>query len=272
MSADEFFICQLERWQEATERYAALDNVKVKSAGGFMVQYNPARIVSTGAKTDAMSIGMRPCFLCRNNRPKQQIEMEWGGGRYEILVNPFPISSRHFTIAATEHIPQCIGMRIVDMLRLAFDMPGYTVFFNGAHCGASAPDHLHFQAVRSEFLPIWDSAIVPHLRIEGRSVAETAERFERIASRVDCVDMNLLCRADGDVCTLIVIPRHRHRPSFYGDKDDDFLISPASIDLGGVIITPRKRDFERINADVVKRMIEEVCYTDEEIKELRKLL
>ncbi len=269
MNVDRFFIGQLADWHDAANRYSALECVKVKQLGSFRVQFNPSRIVSTGAKVDAATIGKRPCFLCKKNRPECQQAIEWGGGRYEILVNPFPIFPHHFTIAATEHVSQRIDGRIGDMLRLAVDMPGYTVFYNGAHCGASAPDHMHFQAVETSFLPIWEHDVVPHLRIDSPNVADVELWFGRISKEVNDDDMNLLCKVDGGEYSLIVIPRRQHRPSFYGDGDNEYLVSPASIDLGGVIVTPREKDFERINVATIERIVEEVCFSREEINELK---
>lgn len=270
MSVDSFLVDQLSEWPDAANRYAALENVRVKIVGNFRVQFNPSRIVSTGAKVDAATIEKRPCFLCLDNRPACQRVIEWKDGKYEILVNPFPIFPRHFTIAATEHVSQCIDGRIGDMLSLAIEMPGYTVFYNGAHCGASAPDHMHFQAVNSNFLPIWESVVVPHLRFDSQNVGDVELWFERIAKEVDADDMNLLCKVDGGEYSLIVIPRRCHRPSFYGDGENEFLVSPASIDLGGVIVTPRETDFERIDIATIEQIVDEVCYSCEEINELKK--
>ncbi len=271
MNVYEFFRQQLAVWQDAADRYEALAGVKVKQVGAMRIQYNPARIVSTGAKVDRSAVAARPCFLCLNNRPPQQLSIVWNG-RYEILVNPFPIFPRHFTIAAIEHTPQHMAGRIADMLGLASEMPGYTVFFNGAHCGASAPDHMHFQAVDSESLPIWSNDIVPHLRINGTDAVEIERKFERLLDVVGSDEMNVLCKVCREEYSLIVIPRRRHRPSFYGTGEDEFLVSPASVDLGGVIVTPRECDYERMNAEIAGRIIDEVCYSREDINELSKQL
>ncbi|MDE6366890.1 MAG: DUF4922 domain-containing protein, partial [Muribaculaceae bacterium] len=143
---------QLREWPEAAARFEALDHVKCKTVGGYNVQFNPARAVSTAAKTDAASIARRPCFLCDANRPQQQLHIEWED--LQILVNPYPIFPGHLTIAAKKHQPQTMLGRAAQMRRLSRELPGYTVFFNGAKCGASAPDHFHFQAVPSRYMRI----------------------------------------------------------------------------------------------------------------------
>lgn len=148
-----FFRRQLARWDDARQRYDDLANVKTRELMDFKVQWNPARIVSTGAKIDAKAIAERPCFLCGANRPQQQIVQSFDG-KFDILVNPYPILPVHFTIPYKKHQPQAIvgNYGIIHQLLTAY--PGLTVFYNGPHCGASAPDHLHFQAGTSGVLPL----------------------------------------------------------------------------------------------------------------------
>lgn len=146
---------QLAVWPLAKQNYDALVNVRRRAVkiGDFdmQVQCNPARIVSTGAKIDKKSISNRKCFLCRENRPEEQLICEILPG-WEMLVNPFPILPVHFTIASTEHQPQS---RVpADIVALAEKLPGMVLFFNGAKAGASAPDHLHMQAVLKDELPL----------------------------------------------------------------------------------------------------------------------
>ena len=148
---------QLSQWDVAYTNYQALQSVKKRvieaQTGKLIVQYNPARIVSSAAKTDAKSIEARPCFLCTTNRPQEQLQYSYHN-TYDILVNPFPIFPEHFTVPHKQHIPQQIRPFFGDMLNLACDFPSYVVFYNGPACGASAPDHLHFQMGNKGFLPI----------------------------------------------------------------------------------------------------------------------
>ena len=169
---DNFLTGQLAHWPTAQHNYAALSRVRVKTLDvdgtAFRVQCNPARIVSSAARVDERSIRQRACFLCAANRPAEQEAIRALEGRYDILVNPFPIFPRHLTLAATDHVSQRIAPRLADLLRLARMLPGYTLFYNGPRCGASAPDHAHFQAGSRGFLPIetqWTS--LPAERLGG---------------------------------------------------------------------------------------------------------
>ena len=151
------FTEQLVSWETARNNYAALSGVQVKELNvngiPYKVQFNPARIVSSGAKVDAQSIKERKCFLCPANLPPVQKGIPFEG-HYNILVNPFPIFPRHLTIPEVAHVNQRIAVRFKDMLALAQALTDYTIFYNGPKCGASAPDHAHFQAGNKGFMPI----------------------------------------------------------------------------------------------------------------------
>ena len=292
---------QLASWPEAARRYRDLREVQTKeiTIGGMpvRVQYNPARAVSTLARTDAASIAARPCFLCRENRPQQQEALPFEGcdGRhYEILVNPFPIFPEHFTIPAVDHVPQRIAGRFPDMLRLAEAFPDMTVFYNGPESGASAPDHFHFQMGCKGFLPVerhfgllgpktvmrpgaaaiaLTSAYIPGLPVITAPDAESAEaaflrvlRSLPVSPRTGEPQLNILCwkeRTDSDtVFRILVIPRKAHRPScYYAPEGEAVRISPASVDLGGVFIVPVEEDFRRSDAEVLQSIIRETVDT-----------
>lgn len=240
LNIKEFFGKQLALWPEVAERFNGLKNVEVKDVGDYKVQFNPARAVSTTAKVDAADIAARPCFLCSKNRPPQQIALEWED--LEILVNPFPVFPGHLTIAAKEHTPQTLSGRAAQMRRLSRELPGYTVFFNGAKCGASAPDHMHFQAVPSQYLTVPD-------RFYTYTLPEASFSVEELDPMV-----NALC-TDG---VLTIIPRRKHRPDCYGE----LLVSPAAIDLAGTLISVRREDFERLDAGFVEQIISEVTFRE----------
>ena len=292
---------QLASWPEAARRYSDLREVKSKeiTIGGMpvRVQYNPARAVSTLARTDAASIAARPCFLCRENRPQQQESMPFegcDGRRYEILVNPFPIFPEHFTVPAVDHVPQRIAGRFPDMLRLADTFPDMTVFYNGPESGASAPDHFHFQMGCKGFLPVerhfgllgpktvmrpgaaviaLTSAYIPGLPVITAPDAKSAEaaflrvlRSLPVSPRTGEPQLNILCwkeRTDSDtVFRILVIPRKAHRPScYYAPEGEAVRISPASVDLGGVFIVPVEEDFRRTDAEVLQSIIRETVDT-----------
>lgn len=292
IDAAAFITAQRAEWPLAARNFDALEGVEVRGIAmpgmDIKVQFNPARIVSSGAKVDARSLAERPCFLCDKNRPAEQRGIDWRG--YTVLVNPFPIFPRHLTIPAVGHTPQRIQGRVADMLALAAELPGYTVFYNGPRCGASAPDHMHFQAGNSDFLPIWQALDAAPLRTvadDGAGTrlsvctalpvnvfvvdAATPEAGERMFDRLYRVlpegeeepMMNLLAAGS----RLVVVPRKRHRPSFYGTEGKGcMLLSPASVDMGGAFITPRREDFDRLDAQLLARVFDELCLDTEQIE------
>ena len=283
-------------WPEAARRYRELQNIETKEIdlGGMPVriQFNPARAVSTLARTDAAAIKARSCFLCRDNRPAQQEALPFegcDGRRYEVLVNPFPIFPEHYTVPAVEHTPQRITGRFPDMLRLAEAFPDMVVFYNGPESGASAPDHFHFQMGCRGFLPVethFDrlrpvtvmrpgrasiavtSGYIPGLpMITAPDRASATAAFLRVLRSLPVSpatgepQLNILCWKDTLFRTL-VIPRKAHRPSCYFVPEDRAVhISPASVDLGGVFIVPVEEDFRRVNAQVLRDIIEETVDT-----------
>lgn len=160
-SLDNFTNDQLSRWPLARDNYRALKNASVRTMvlGGLQVtlQFNPARIVSTAAKVDAASVQKRKCFLCRDNRPSGQISMRFDGRKgkkYDILVNPYPIFHEHLVIAMDRHCDQSIWKRYVDVLDMAKTWQDHVFMYNGPKCGASAPDHHHFQAAQRGVMPL----------------------------------------------------------------------------------------------------------------------
>lgn len=283
----------------AAANFEALGGVKVKELDvngmPFKVQFNPARMASSGAKVDAASLKARPCFLCEKNRPEVQIGIEWND-RYTILVNPFPIFHRHLTIPDTSHTDQLIAGRIADMMGLAEELNGYTVFYNGPRCGASAPDHMHFQAGNSDFLtiaPAIENAELKTIAADGEATLSLVDTLPVKVFVIDAADhsagerlfgrlleampvpegerepmLNLLCYSTPAGERLVVIPRKRHRPACYGTDNGCMLISPASVDVGGVFITPRPEDFERMDQAAIASILDEVCLTAEEIGEI----
>ena len=161
------FVSQLRQWNDANERYQQLKSVEVKEMNVrdicLSAQYNPARIGSTGASIDKKSIAERPCFLCPENRPDEQIDFPLNG-KFILLVNPFPILPKHFTIPLRVHTPQCICEHYLEMMKMTESLKNFFVFYNGPRCGASAPDHIHFQAGSRGVVPLerdWDSKYYP---------------------------------------------------------------------------------------------------------------
>ena len=266
---------QMLTWPEVRDAYSRLSAAITREidADGdrFIIQHNPARVRSSAARLDREAIASRPCFLCRDNRPGQQLSLDFGD--MEILVNPFPIFPLHLTIVARDHRPQLIAGEMALMGRLAMEMPGLTVTYNGPKCGASAPDHFHFQAVESSRLPIWDG-----LRRRPEMILVSADTPEELQMRTEAVisrmplpegssepRVNILTRVSAEgTLEAAVIPRRRLRPLCYTaspDSAEGFMISPAMAELAGVIVTPRLIDFERLDAYTLRQILDDVCLT-----------
>lgn len=277
---NDFIASQLKAWPLAATNYAALRDVcKATVHVGdieFELLYNPARKVSSGANVDAAAIAERPCFLCETNRPAEQQSLDILPG-YKLLVNPFPVFKRHFTIPSDTHQPQRLMAKESDgthraetLFRLAQELPGMTVFYNGAKCGASAPDHLHFQAVGNEDFHLFTDErrrrwpfLCYSFRVFSGSVLR--DKLEEICSEISRMPenrqeteprMNLFITAadgrygypdaDAPGADVFVVPRRAHRPDFYGTSDDRMTLSPGALDVGGALITVRDDDFKAL--------------------------
>lgn len=253
----EFFESQLEAWPLAFKNYKTLESIRKKpfKTGNLegVVQYNPARAVSTLAKIDKESIKERKCFLCEENRPKEQHSIDLLGGEFQLLVNPYPILPYHFTIAAARHVPQEYFRQIGE--ELAEELPGMTIFFNGEGAGASAPDHLHFQAVPSELLPLVDlidKEILPELPFH--IVNQPATKCDYPLNAYFWKDK------EGQEVKSFHIKRKSHRPSFYfKEAPERRAVSPGGIDMAGVIVTPYAEDFDLISSEDIYKIYSEVA-------------
>jgi SpoIID/LytB domain protein len=296
-SLQRFFDLQLDRWADADRRYRDLRRVETRElpigASTIMAQWNPARIVSTGAKMDSKTLGERPCFLCVENRPKEQMKRVVDG-KWELLVNPFPILPMHFTIPSLKHRPQAIKDSIGEMYRLLTDYPDLLVFYNGPKCGASAPDHAHLQAGTSGVVPLQKSwqrlsrdltpvvtlsedaeiSIIadypcPALLIRS-TTKEAGDRLFRhlyaaLPQREDETEpmMNILGWRRDDDYLLVVIPREKHRPDCYtAEGNSQFVVSPGALDMAGLMITPREEDFRRLTPELAISILREVALSD----------
>ena len=290
-----FIESQINVWDTAKNNFTALAGVKVKEfqigKSHFKVQFNPARILSSAAKVDAKSLKERKCFLCSENRPSVQEGLAWGD--YTVLINPFPIFPKHLTIPCNSHTLQKIEGRIEDMMNLANALQDFTLFYNGPKCGASAPDHMHFQAGNKGFMGMEEdvnaaekevvlqseNATLSMLKglahscflIQSSNVEEGAVLFNKLYAALDIPEgeiepmLNILCWFENGTWNLVVFPRKKHRPScYFAEGDDNILISPASVDMGGVFITPLEKDFEKISAADVKAILDEVCLSMDE--------
>ena len=265
---NQLFQEQLSEWYLAKKNYQALKLVKVKTLyvdrRRYQVQFNPARFKSSTAKVDPISLLKRNCFLCGNNLPTEQKGIPFGE-RYTILVNPYPIFPRHLTIPAVEHTPQLIASRFGDMLDLAQQLDEYTIFYNGPSCGASAPDHFHFQAGIKGILPIENDRNWNAIRFESENKQDLFLRFRQIYDTLPLKPddsepmMNILTWYGDNMWTVCLFPRKKHRPEcYFVEGENKMLISPAAADMGGVLITPLEKDFEKITAENIADILYEV--------------
>lgn len=271
---DRFITDQLDSWPQAKAAYDALGKAETRTIDldGYKVtlQHNPARIKSSAARLDAESIAKRGCFLCRHTRPKEQLIIP--AGEYDILVNPYPIFAKHLTLPSVAHEPQRVMGRVCDMVKLAHMLKGMTIFYNGPRCGASAPDHHHFQAAPSECFPIWQLADKGEMpQYPAAIMVHTAMDAENVLQRLphktgEEPDVNILMRSCGQQDDILIIPRRKHRPDCYGTEGKEcVLLSPASVDMGGMWILPRKCDFDNLTADKLKEILHQTAYTADEL-------
>jgi len=281
---------QVPNWELARVNYEGLKSIRTKtfSFGDFdiNVQFNPARIISSGAKVDAISIGKRKCFLCEGNRPEEQQSVDTG--EYTMLVNPYPIFPQHFTIPRKEHSDQQIKSFFSDMLELAEAMDDFAVFYNGPRCGASAPDHMHFQAGTKDFLPLLTDykrmkpmhgklleegvnyqlfQLKDYLRtlycIESDTIMSAQNIFENLYikwqdGKTEEPMMNIVCSYEDGIWYTFIFPRKVFRPWQYTAKgDDQLLVSPATVEMSGIFITPIESHFEKITREDIISILEQ---------------
>lgn len=298
---------QKESWPLLNKGYKDLDRVEFKEFdfNGFRlkVQFNPGRIVSSSAKVDEKSIKERKCFLCLENLPEEQRAVSFNE-EYNILCNPFPIFPEHFTLPNSGHVPQ----RIEDSFKVFLEFTrelgrDLTIFYNGPKCGASAPDHLHFQAGSKYFMPVdsvmenldsssellfQDGELKVYTNTEypaGFLAFESAEtanlerafiKLYRVLEELNNAEsepmMNIIGNSGNGKLRIAVFPREKHRPShFFAEGEANILLSPASVDMGGVLITPLEKDFRKITKTDIEEIFSEISPSNEKFKILKKV-
>ncbi|NLA62807.1 MAG: DUF4922 domain-containing protein [Bacteroidales bacterium] len=265
------FSTQREAWKLLDDNCTQMSNIELKwlvwgSDAEVVLQYNPSRIISASAKVDKKSIEERKCFLCAENRPDMQQGIPFMD-KYIILCNPFPILQNHLTIPLHSHVPQLIGKKINDMSSLAELLPNYIVFYNGAKCGASAPDHFHFQAgLKTKILLSSENSLRSCLRIEGETKEDAEEQFYYVFDYLKTHQpneeepmMNIISFMENNKYIIHVFPRKIHRPWQFSAKGKaQILVSPGAVDMAGMIITPRKEDFDKIERNDIEDIYSQV--------------
>lgn len=304
---------QLSQWPLACGNFRALKDVSVREVeiGGLTVklQFNPARIVSSAAKTSKEELAKRRCFLCRENRPAEQIMLRFEGRKgkkYDILVNPYPIFPDHLVIAKSKHTDQSIWHRYIDMLDLSKKYSGYTFFYNGPKCGASAPDHHHFQGAPKGLMPLENdmnasvdnSDILEYITsVQDASLyhykkftsgvfflrAETSKSAAKLFYRLlDCADIlegdiepriNLFSWwQDGEYRSIVVFRRSHRSHHYFSEGPDHLTMSPGCADMGGVFIVPVPEEYEKMTPELLAELVEEVSVPkSEEAKIIERL-
>jgi ATP adenylyltransferase/5',5'''-P-1,P-4-tetraphosphate phosphorylase II len=293
---------QTQEWELAARNYKGLEKVEkhfFQFDGDVKigVQFNPERIYSSAAKVDDKSISERKCFLCLEHLPAEQKWVEYNH-LYVILVNPFPIFPKHLTIPHRRHIDQRILEHFPEMLNLARELDDFTIFYNGPRCGASAPDHFHFQAGNKGFMPIneefqknsrrllkqvdcctaWtmDNYLRHCIVLKGNDEKTLVHWFEKIYNLMQNFMqqepepmMNILANRETDHWEIFIFPRKLHRPwQFFSEDENKILLSPASVDMGGVLITPRKEDFEKLSATDILDIFAQVTWENDLFEKL----
>lgn len=294
---------QKRTWYDLEEGCKSLKDVKIREivCHGFSVrvQHNPGRIRSTLANVGTRSVNERPCFLCLNNLPEDQKGILYQN-KYLILCNPMPVFSGHFTISHLIHQPQAIAEHVDIFLQLMGDFGSrWSVLYNGPRCGASAPDHLHFQAIPSGVLPLEkeimdENRLVRDTWIEGIQVSRArglgrevvileadepmrmASAFKRTMTALKGIGgtnrepmVNVAGFHQGKKWRLAVFPRAKHRPdAFFRKGSAQVAVSPAVIEMGGVLVTPMENDFQRLDASAVEGIFREVSLESGVVKEL----
>jgi ATP adenylyltransferase/5',5'''-P-1,P-4-tetraphosphate phosphorylase II len=299
---------QKANWDLVNENFKALEEIQTKKyeIGNFYVktQFNPSRIISSSAKVDKKSISNRACFLCEESLPEVQKGINYKD-KYVILVNPYPIFKQHLTIPYHAHTPQSISNSLVDLLELSYDLrDNFFVFYNGPRCGASAPDHLHFQAGQKKSTPLEDyyktliksgklllstdqfniglvtESIFNFVFIQSSSSKQIETIFEKVLQQLNSFDdsseeplLNVISIYDNNQWNLFIIPRKKHRPDqFFLEGDSKILISPAAVDMAGLCITPRKEDFEKISDKDIEDLYSQVVFESGLMDQLKAVL
>ena len=309
-AGDLFIENQLAKWQTARTNHEALNQIETRrfelAGNTITVQFNPARAVSTCAKVDKSSIEARKCFLCPENKPNEQDEIIISLDEpFSLRINPYPILPGHLTISSLKHQDQVLADKTIRQLpgKLIswleeYFASGYVLFYNGAKCGASAPDHFHFQAVKQSDVPViqqWERLMETAVR-EKEIKTENGNTYSsfQITSYI-CPIQVFICNHSADILpeminqyleslplhegeseprynlfawqdkqrgfTMAYFPREEHRPACYtATRGEQLLVSPGALDMAGLLVTPRKEDFDRITESDITKIYKEVAY------------
>jgi hypothetical protein len=282
---------QVQAWPRLAKGIEDLARAQTRAArvDGFdiFIRHIPHRIGSTTAAVDQESVARRPCFLCVENLPAEEEGVPFGTD-FALYCNPFPIIDRHLTVVHRTHTAQRIVSQFGNMLDLASALSGYFIIYNGPECGASAPDHMHFQAGFRNLFPIEkDTArlrgpVVPNyarrtLLLRGRDRSLLIDRVEaaidllaRTTGRPGEPLVNIASFYDRDEWVTYLFPRRKHRPEVF--HTGELTVSPAAIDLCGIFVVPLEKDFETITGEAVAAIFREIALPEDQFNEVAALL
>jgi hypothetical protein len=278
---------QIQTWPRLARGIDGLKQAQTRAARvdwfDVFIRHIPHRVASTTAKVDAESISKRPCFLCAGNLDTEQHGIAFNTD-YTIYCNPFPIVERHLTIVHRDHVAQRIEGQFGNLLDLAKALPEYFVIYNGPECGASAPDHMHFQAgsrvlfpIEKDLAEIRDVAVRNYARnvfvfrdSDRTHLARTVYRAVDLLSQVTGKQpeplLNIAVFHNENAWTVYLFPRGKHRPNVY--HSGELTVSPASIDLCGIFVAPFEKDFVRISGKDIADIFREVTLPDNMFEEV----
>jgi hypothetical protein len=282
---------QVRAWPQLAKGIEGIAQAKMRPVRidwfDVLIRHIPHRAGSTTAAVDPESVAKRACFLCAQNLPLEEEGVPFGED-FTIYCNPYPVVDHHLTIAHRQHRLQQIANQIGNMLDLAAVLPGYFVIYNGPECGASAPDHLHFQAGSRRLFPIEKDAAglsgitVPNYRrnvfvLRGRNRTALIDRMGRAIDLLAAATgaraeplLNIAVFHEKEEWVAYLFPRGKHRPeAFY---TGELTVSPAAIDLCGIFVVPLRRDFERITGDSIAAIFQEVTLPDDQVREVAEKL
>jgi hypothetical protein len=305
--ANQLLFNQKASWALLENNYKALDSIQMRvfefDSFQIKIQLNPSRIKSTSARVDENSIKSRECFLCTEKLPLEQNALAYGKNLL-ILANPYPIFTEHYTISKRKHIPQTIIGNFEEFLNISKDLgSSLTLLYNGPKCGASAPDHMHFQAAIKNIMPIeiefdiipetqtksifnngkikvgfFENYLRPFISLESDNKGELLIAFKTLIKAFKKISlpheeplMNIISNYKKNKWCILIFPRRAHRPTqYFEDNEKKLLISPAAVDLGGVLITPREEDFNKIKKEDIIDIFRQVSITKEYFEFLKK--
>ena len=286
---EQLFRSQLRVWPRLQRGVEGLAQAQTRPVRidwfDVFIRHIPHRVTSTTAAVDRESIAKRPCFLCNLDPEEEGIEFV---DDFTIYFNPFPIVERHLTIVHREHTLQRIEGQFGNMLDIAAALPGYFVIYNGPECGASAPDHMHFQAGLRTLFPIEkDTARLNGLTVPGyaRNVllfrgTDRSKLIDRVDRAIESLAqvtgkrpeplINIAVFFEEKQWTSYLLPRGKHRPAVF--HTGELTVSPATIDLCGIFVVPLAKDFERINSQSIAAIFREVTLPDEQFRDVAATL